>query len=48
MSENAILQLDRDIAAGERVQREKITAARDSITAIIKRLKQEGVILLQQ
>ncbi|HPQ54791.1 MAG TPA: FliG C-terminal domain-containing protein [Spirochaetota bacterium] len=48
MSENAILQLDRDIAAGERVPREKITAARDSITAIIKRLKQEGVILLQQ
>lgn len=47
MSENAILQLDRDIAAGERVQREIITAARDSITAIIKRLKQ-GVILLQQ
>jgi len=48
MSENAIFQLDRDIAAGERVPREKITAARDSITAIIKRLKQEGVILLQQ
>ena len=48
MSENAILQLDRDISAGERVPREKITAARDSITAIIKRLKQEGVILLQQ
>lgn len=39
---------NRDIDAGERVPREKITAARDSITDIIKRLKQERVILLQQ